>query len=114
MIYQIEKQKSNILSVKIDGDILGDSVSLDLIEDINHFIINGGKNGMIDLSNVRYLNSTGIGMLITIHTKFKNAIGTLVLINPSEQVVKIMTITKLNTIFQIVENENQAEKLFKI
>ena len=62
----------------------------------------------IDISNVRYINSSGIGVLITVLTKFRNKDGELVLINPSEHVKKLLIITKLNAIFNVVDNEKEA------
>ena len=63
----------------------------------------------IDLSEVRYMNSSGIGVLITILTKFRNKGGEVVLIKPSDQIRKLLVITKLNAIFTIVESEEEAK-----
>ena len=68
---------------------------------------------MWDISNVRYINSSGIGVLITILTKFRNKGGEVVLIKPSEQVKKLLIITKLNAIFNVVEKKEEAIERLK-
>jgi anti-sigma B factor antagonist len=47
-------------------------------------------------------------MLITILTKFRNKGGEVFLLKPSENVQKLLVITKLNAIFQIVKSEEEA------
>ena len=64
----------------------------------------------IDIEQVRYINSSGIGVLITILTKFRNKDGEVVLIKPSESVEKLLVITKLNSIFTIVPDIEHALK----
>jgi anti-sigma B factor antagonist len=64
----------------------------------------GIKTVVIDLEKVRYISSSGLGLLITLLTKMKNAGGELFLTAPSEQVKKLLLITKLNGIFTVVES----------
>ena len=66
------------------------------------------KYCLIDISDVRYINSSGIGVLITLLTKFRNKGGELFLIKPSEHVQKLLIITKLQAIFNIVDTEQEA------
>jgi anti-sigma B factor antagonist len=68
---------------------------------------------VIDISKLRYINSSGIGVLITILTKFRNKDGEVFLLNPSESVQKLLVITKLNAIFQIAKTEEEALTLAK-
>jgi len=99
---------SNLLFIALEGDILGESGGMDLVEIATKNIENGIKNGIVELSQARYMNSTGIGILITLLTKFKNAGGTLVLVQPSSQLIKLLAITKLDSVFTIVTNKQEA------
>lgn len=111
MNYQHELVK-NALFLKIEGDMLGETDGIELADIVNDKINNNIVNGAIDLSGVRYMNSTGIGVLITLLTKFKSKNGNLVLISPSEQIQKLLTITKLVSVFTIVSTKEEALKLF--
>lgn len=103
---------NNVFCLTIEGDILGETDGMELADKVNDTINNNIVNGTIDLSEVRYMNSTGIGVLITLLTKFKSKGGNLVLINPSDQITKLLNITKLNAVFTIVGTQEEALKLF--
>ncbi len=100
--------KEGILFINLQGDLLGEQSGLELIELINNKINESITYSAIDLGGVRYMNSSGIGLLITVLTKFRNKSGEVILINPSEQIKKLLVITKLNAIFTIVNNTDEA------
>lgn len=97
-----------ILRVGFNGDLIGENNGPEIMELINDSIDQRVINCVIDISNVRYINSSGIGVLITILTKFRNKGGELFLVNPSEHVKKLLLITKLQAIFNIVDSEQEA------
>jgi anti-sigma B factor antagonist len=98
----------NILNLEISGDLIGENNGPGLVELLNDHINEGITKCTIDISGVRYMNSSGIGVLITILTKLRNKDGEVVLINPSEQVKKLLVITKLNNIFTIYDTKEEA------
>lgn len=97
-----------ILELQLSGDLIGESNGLDIIEIINNYIQDNVKLCLIDISGLRYINSSGIGVLITVLTKFRNKGGEVCLMNPSDNVKKLLIITKLNAIFNIVETKEEA------
>jgi anti-sigma B factor antagonist len=103
----------NILTIKLAGDLIGEDNGIDIIELINDHISKNIILCVIDISGLRYINSSGIGVLITILTKFRNKGGELCLLNPSESVKKLLIITKLNAIFTIEDNMNKAIEVLK-
>ncbi len=105
--------KNGILKLKLNGDLIGEDNGIDIIEIINDNIANGVKLGLVDISGLRYINSSGIGVLITVLTKFRNKGGELCLLNPSESVKKLLIITKLNAIFSIEDSEEKAIEVLK-
>jgi anti-sigma B factor antagonist len=62
---------------------------------------------------VRFINSTGIGVMVSVLTKFRNQGGELVLINPSELVRKLLVITKLDAIFILATDDASAAEQLK-
>ena len=99
---------NDVLIIFLKGDLIGENQGHELMELVNDQINNGIIKCAIDISEVRFINSSGIGVLITILTKFRNKDGEVILIKPSEQVKKLLIITKLNSIFQIVEEQETA------
>ena len=102
-----------VLFMTFSGDLIGENNGPELLELISQQIEDNILLCAIDISNVRYINSSGIGVLITVLTKFRNKDGELVLINPSEHVKKLLIITKLNAIFNVVDDEREAINVLK-
>jgi anti-sigma B factor antagonist len=105
--------KDNTLIIKLAGDLIGEDIGLGIVEIVNQSILDKIIKCVIDISALRYINSSGIGVLITILTKFRNKGGEVYLLKPSDSVQKLLVITKLNAIFQIVQTEEEALLLAK-
>ena len=103
----------NILFARLEGDLIGSPDSQQLLEVVNKSIDDSIILSAIDLSKVRFINSSGIGILVSLLTKFRNRGGEMILINPSEHIRKLLIITKLNAIFTIAEDDAQATNLLK-
>jgi anti-sigma B factor antagonist len=88
----------------MEGDLIGDEVGPIIAELVSDSVEEGIKTMVIDLEKVRYISSSGLGLLISLLTKMKNAGGELFLTAPSEHVKKLLLITKLNGIFTVVES----------
>ncbi len=107
------KSEDGILFIDLQGDLIGENSGIEMMDIVNDKINAGIRLCTIDLSQVRYMNSSGIGVLITMLTKFRNKGGEVVLINPSEQIRKLLLITKLNSIFTIVDSADKAKEHLK-
>lgn len=103
--------KGSSLILRISGDLIGEDNGMQLISAVNEAVSHQVKICIIDISDLRYINSSGIGVLITILTKFRNKGGEVYLMNPSENVTKLLIITKLNSIFQIIKSEEEIKKV---
>jgi anti-sigma B factor antagonist len=99
---------NGVLILKLSGDLIGENHGPELISIVNDSINEDVIFCAIDIHEVRYINSSGIGVLITILTKFRNKGGEVVLIKPSESVEKLLIITKLNSIFTITTDMDRA------
>lgn len=107
---QNHKIEKGVLYFELEGDLIGEDSGLDIIEIVNTSIADNVKYCIINIEKVRYINSSGIGVLITILTKFRNKNGEVALVSPSESVKKLLIITKLNAIFTICENIEEARE----
>jgi len=102
--------KNNSLILRLSGDLIGEDSGASVIEVVTEAIQQKALTCIVDISGLRYINSSGIGVLITILTKFRNKGGEVYLMKPSESVQKLLVITKLNAIFQIVQTEAEVIK----
>ena len=102
--------KNKTLTLRVSGDLIGEDNGTQLVSAVNDAMSHQVITWIIDISGLRYINSSGIGVLITILTKFRNKGGEVYLMNPSDSVKKLLVITKLNSIFQIIKSEEEAFK----
>ena len=104
---------NKILSLNLNGDLIGEINGVEILEIVNNSINQTLNSCIVDLSGVRYMNSSGVGVLITIMTKINNKNGKLVLVNPSSQVVKLLDMTKLDSIFNTVKSITEAKEIIR-
>ena len=97
-----------IVRITLTGDMTGFEDSQSLLKEVDTIIKQGVLLCVADISQIRYMNSSGINTLTTLLTKFRTRGGELVLTKPSEQVQKLLIITKLTAIFTIVEDQAAA------
>jgi len=112
MKYQTEL-KDDILFVRLEGDLIAGADTQRMMAEADG--LQGGKLLLcaVDLSHVRFMDSSGMGVLVSLLTKFRNRGGELVLIQPSDHIRKLLIVTKLNAIFTIAENDNFAAQFLK-
>ena len=75
---------------------------------IKQLLEHGRSSLVLNLSGVRYVDSSGLGQLITIWTSIGNRDGELILLRPSPQVQAQLQMTKLDTVFTISQDEEEA------
>ena len=102
-----------VLKLNFTGDLIGENNGPEVVELANDALSNGVRYCLLNIEDVRYINSSGIGVLITLLTKFRNKNGDLFIIKPSEHVNKLLIMTKLQAIFNITESEEQALQKIK-
>ena len=105
--------RNGILHVTLSGDLIGSPDTQQLLQSVDEHLGESVMLCAIDLSGVRYINSTGIGVLVSLLTKFRSRGGELVLINPADHPRKMLALTKLNAIFTVAESESAAAELLK-
>jgi len=107
------KIEDGVLQIALSGNLIGEEVGALIIERANEAINKDVYYCIVDINEVKYINSSGIGVLITLLTKFRNKEGEVIIVNPSEHVKKLLIITKLSAIFNISENMEEAIKEIK-
>lgn len=99
-----QRKEDKVHYLFMEGDLIGDEAGPRIAELVSDSVEAGIKIMVIDLEKVRYISSSGLGLLITLLAKMKNTGGELFLTAPSEHVKKLLLITKLNGIFTVFES----------
>ena len=102
--------RDGILFVSLAGDLVGPPDTAALVQAANDHLEADVVSCAVDLSEIRYINSTGIGVLVSLLTKFRTHGGELVLINPAHHPRKLLALSKLNNIFAVAPTEAAAHQ----
>jgi anti-sigma B factor antagonist len=95
------RKEFNVNIVSLSGELIDKNQSTELTEEIDGLIANGELKYVFDLSELKYINSSGLNVLIHVLTKARKAGGEAVVANVSKKVNELLIITKLNTVFTV-------------
>lgn len=83
-----------------------------LRDQINQLIAKGRHNVILDLAQVDYIDSTGLGSMVICYTSVKKSGGALKLLNLNKRNIELLLLTKLHTIFEVFSDEQDAVNSF--
>ena len=107
MEFNIEK-KDNYTLIQVMEEKLDTHIAPNLKSELVLISGNGEKNIVLDLSNCRYCDSSGLSAILVANRLCKNANGTFVLIGLTEAVERLITISQLDTVLNITETLDDA------
>lgn len=106
------REVSHVTIVDVRGRIvLGDEIG-ELRSAVHRLIDEGKKKIILNLADVDYIDSSGVGELVGCYTTVRNAGGELKLLNLTQKVHDVLQVTKLYTVFDIRDDEFHAVKSF--
>ena len=115
MSVRIQVRDVNGVSVMVcSGQIILGAASTEFRNTFRELIQRGSKKLVIDLGEVTYLDSTGIGELVGAYTNAYNAQAVIKLASLPEKIYNLLQITKLITVFEIHSDEAEAIRSFKV
>ena len=107
------RQAGNVSVLDMDGNIrIGDS-RVALREAIRGLLAEGRNQILLNLARVGYIDSLGLGELISIHITLKKSGGQIKLLHLTQRLRELMTITKLLTVFDVYDDEAEALDSFR-
>jgi anti-sigma B factor antagonist len=102
------RQVGDVVVLEPKGKIMGGPDATLLHDQLHDLIKENRKNVVIDLAKVDWMNSTGLGILISGLTTLRNNGGELKLANVTEKIESLLTITKLITVFENYDSVEEA------
>lgn len=105
-------EKYEAVIIELKGNVMGGDDTKDF-NDLLHKLIDEGKTRIVvDLGNVKFMNSSGLGMLIGGLTTVKKSNGFYKLANVTDKIESLLIITKLITIFETYDSVDKALESF--
>ena len=105
-----DREQNGVVILEPKGKIMGGPDASLLHDKLHEFLEAGKKKVVIDLAKVEWMNSTGLGILISTYTTLRNNNGELKLANVTDKIQSLLTITKLVTVFDTHDSVDEAVK----
>ena len=106
------RQLDGVTIVDLSGRITLGEGSVVLRDTIRDLVGKGHKRILLNLGDVTYIDSSGIGELVSAFTSVRNQGGELKLLNLTKKVHDLLQITKLYTVFDVKDDEASAVAAF--
>jgi anti-sigma B factor antagonist len=108
-----ERAAGEVTIVDVSGKVtLGDGGDTTLKDKLRSLVEQGRKSLLLNLADVSYVDSAGLGAIVHCYATVKNQGGSLKLLNVTKRLKDLLSITKLLTVFDTFDNEAEAVKSF--
>ncbi|MBC8031509.1 MAG: STAS domain-containing protein [Pyrinomonadaceae bacterium] len=108
-----ERQAGDITILDMNGKITIGEGSVALRSAVRRLLEEGKKKILLNLAGVGYIDSSGIGELVSSYTAIEKEQGQMKLLNLTQKIQDLLTITKLLTVFDVFEGEEEALGSYK-
>jgi anti-sigma B factor antagonist len=106
------RQVDGVTILDLSGRITLGEGSVTIRDAVRDVLAKGSKNIVLNLADVSYIDSSGLGELVSAYTSVKNAGGELKLLSLTAKVQDLLQITKLYTVFDVKDDEASAIAAF--
>ncbi len=107
------REVDGVIVLDLSGRITLGEGSVQLRDDIRDLIGQGKKNILLNMGEVNYIDSSGLGELVSAYTTAKNQQAEVKLLKLTRKVHDLLQLTKLYTVFDIKDDEASAIASFK-
>jgi anti-sigma B factor antagonist len=107
-----ERKRDGVAILEMSGKLMGGPDSEAFNEIVKTLIHEGTHNVIVSMEKVKWVNSTGLGILISGYTTLKKSGGELKLLKVSDRIENIFIVSKLYTVFESYQDEDEAVRSF--
>ena len=111
MSFSLKKDKQGVVVVGVDGQLIVGNRQ-DLKQKVLDALEGGGRKFVIDFTKTGYIDSSGLGVLVSLSKKIREQGGELRLANLNDDLQTLFELTKLDTLFQISDTRERALESF--
>jgi len=108
-----QRRLDDVIILDLSGRITMGEGTIILRDHIQKLLAASDRKFLLNLSDVDYIDSSGLGELVTSFTTVRNQGGLLKLLNLTRRVQDLLQITKLLTVFEVFNSEAEALKTMK-
>jgi anti-sigma B factor antagonist len=108
-----EEMKAGVSILELKGKMMGGPETIEVHQRIKDLVTNGVKKVIVDLGKVTWMNSSGIGVLMSSLSTVRSAGGELKIARATDKVQSLFIVTKIITTFDSYESVDEAMDSFK-
>lgn len=101
------RSEGEVLIVEVLDARLATNAAQDFGEQLRHLVELGHKRVVLNLQRVRFIDSSGLGIIVMIRRRLAND-GEIVIVSNQEAVINVLKLTRMNKIFRIFADESAA------
>jgi anti-sigma B factor antagonist len=110
---ETRKADADVIVMDVAGRLAAGETGQMFRGELQRCITEGSQRFLINLGKVSYIDSSGLGELITSHNSLRNRGGAVKLLNPTKRIRDLLQMTKLLGVFEIYEDEAAAVQSFR-
>ena len=107
-----QREREGIVILDVKGRLVVGEPTSELRETIRRLCSSGTNNIILNLADVDYIDSTGLGGMVISFTTLKKSGGALKLLKLSKRNIELLVLTKLTTVFELFDDEQDAVNSF--
>ena len=108
-----QREHYGVVILELQGKLTGGPEAEQIRNIFKELVNDGKKNIIVNLKKVDWINSTGLGILISGYTSVRKAGGDLVLCHVGDRIDSILYVTKLNLLFHAFDDETAAAEFLR-
>ena len=108
----LKREKEGVTILDLNGKLVAGEACTLLRDKVSAELANGDKNVILNLREVDYIDSTGLGTMVICYTTLEKAGGHLKLVHLNRRNIELLLLTKLSTIFEIFGEEQESVNSF--
>lgn len=98
-----------ISSFVLSGELVSKEQALKMLEEVDAGIEKGDNKILLNLADLKYVNSSGLNVMINILTKARKSGGDVAICNVNKKINELLVITKLNSVFNVSDSVEKAK-----
>lgn len=107
------REVKGITVLDVAGEMYGGPDNMELVNAVTELAKEKKLDLLVNLSKVKWISSTGLGILVSARSRFSKEGGIMKLCHPNDRVLGILQVTRLNMIFDVFPTEEEALTAFK-
>ena len=106
-------EKEELIILAMQGKLVDKAEAVDIGAEVEEQMASGHNHFIIDLSELEYMNSTGLNIILNLMNKCRNNGGEAVVAGSTSRIKSLFSVTKLDTVFTLKDSRDEAVKHLK-